>query len=146
MGHAAMDHAATTQPAEPGHATGHAPVMAGHAAMRHAAPTPAPSPEGASKVAAPGEPAATLGADALDAPAPTAVQDAERAREAASSGHAMDHGTYRQIDAGREDVAVTSPRGPQRQGSALTPAADPHAGHAMPRPRPSPSSLPKENR
>jgi hypothetical protein len=60
------------------------------------------------------------------------VGEAQRA-EAAASGHAMSHGTYRQVDAGREDVPITSPVGPNRRGSApVAPAADPHAGHAMP--------------
>jgi hypothetical protein len=140
MGHAAKP------PAEAGHTAGHTPAMAGHAAMGHGAPTAAPSPEAASKAAAPGEPAATLRADALDSPAATALQDAQRAREAASSGHAMDHGAYRQVDAGRDDVPVTSPLGNQRRGGAGTPSADPHAGHVMPAPRPSPSPLPEENR
>jgi hypothetical protein len=96
------------------------------------------------------DPPETLRGDALDAPAATSVQDAERARAAASSGHAMDHGTYRHGDAGRDDVPATSPVGAARRGSAPdtshaheghgapTPAADPHAGHAMPAPSPTP--------
>lgn len=92
------------------------------------------------------DPPETLREDVLDAPAATSVQDAARAREAASSGHAMDHGTYRQVDAGRDDVAATSPVGAARRESAPdTPAghgghgaADPHAGHAMPAASPTP--------
>jgi hypothetical protein len=145
MDHAAMGHAAPP-PSEAGHAASHPPAVTGHAAMGHAAAAPAPSPEAGSKMAVPGQPAETLRADALDAPAATAVEDAARAREAASSGHAMGHGTYRQVDAGRDDVPVSSPLGHQGRGSAATPAADPHAGHVMPAPRPSPSPLPKENR
>jgi hypothetical protein len=112
--------------------------MTEHPAMGHApGPVPAPSPEPGSKAAVPGQPAETLRNDTLDAPAATAVRDAARARDAASSGHAMTHGTYRHVDAGREDVTITSPVGPNRRGSApIVPAADPHAGHAMPAPAP----------
>ena len=104
-----------------------------------ASPLPAVPPPPATAAATPGQPAATLDTDALDAPAPTSVEDARRAREAAAAGHAMAHGTYRQVDAGREDVPITSPVGANRRGSApAAPAADPHAGHAMPSPAPSP--------
>ena len=114
----------------------HDPAAMGHAP---APPRPAVPPPPATAVATPGQPAATLDADALDAPAPTSVKDARRAAEAAVSGHAMSHGTYRQVDAGREDVPITSPVGAARRGSApVAPAADPHAGHAMPAPSPSP--------
>lgn len=98
------------------------------------------------------DPAGTLAPDSLDAPAATSVRDAARAREAA---HAMAHGTYRHADAGRDDVAATSPVGAARRGSAPgtapaadphaghvrtapSPARDPHAGHAMPAPSPTP--------
>ncbi len=83
---------------------------------------------------APPDPAATLRGDALDAAAATSAEDARRAAAAAASGHAMAHGTYRQVDAGRDDVPVTSPVGEKRRGSAPAdaPGADPHAGHAMP--------------
>jgi hypothetical protein len=92
----------------------------------------------------------TLGSDALDAPATTSLRDAQRAAEAAASGHAMSHGVYRQVDAGREDVPVTSPTGGARRGSAPLGkeggAVDPHAGHAMPAPRPVPSPSPRVDR
>jgi hypothetical protein len=111
--------------------------------MGHAPASPRPevSPPRATAAATPGQPAATLSVDALDAPAPTSVEDARRAGEVAAAGHAMSHGTYRQVDAGREDVPITSPVGANRRGSApVAPAAatDPHAGHAMPSPAPSP--------
>ena len=103
------------------------------------------------------DPTATLRPDALDAPAGTSVRDAQRAAELAASGHVMSHGTYRQVDAGRDDVPATSPVGDALRGSApgeqTAPpqsAPDPHAGHRDPHaghdmaPKPSPS--PKENR
>src|SRR5688572_11563843 len=99
------------------------------------------------------DPTATLRPDALDAPAATSVRDAQRAAELAASGHAMAHGTYRQVDAGRDDVRPASPVGDGRRGSAPAEAAtpDPHAGHADPHaghqmPAPKPSASPKENR
>jgi hypothetical protein len=100
-----------------------APAAVDHAAMGHGTPTPAASPEAASSTARAGQPAMTLERDPLDAPAPTSVRDAQRAAAAAASGHAMSHGTYRQVDAGREDVPVTSPTGDARRGSA--PASPP---------------------
>jgi hypothetical protein len=150
----------------------HPAPTAGHAAMGHAAsPAPAPSPETPSSTARPGQPAATLRADGLDGSAATAVQDAARSaaisREVATGAHAMSHGAYRQVDAGREDVPATSPTGDARRGSAPAtdaagggheghgttggaaapaPKPDPHAGHRMPSPRPAPSPAPKENR
>ena len=54
----------------------------------------------------------------------------------AAAGHAMS-GTYRQVDAGRDDVPITSPVGEARRGSAPN-TGDPYAGHAMPSPSPEP--------
>ena len=129
-GHAGM--AATTRapgapPSTVSH-EGHGPpagasgrTMMDHAAMGHAStPASAPSPEAASAMATPGEPAATLRPDGLDGPAPTSVQEAARSAGVAAAGHAMPHGTYRQVDAGRDAV--------------------------RPAPSPSPSPAPKENR
>ena len=83
--------------------------------------------------------AATLRPDPLDMPEPTALREAARAAEIAQQmaggGHGMSHGTYRQIDAGREDIAP-APSG--HEGHQMTPAppppssADPHAGHSAP--------------
>jgi hypothetical protein len=114
--------------------------------------------------------AARLEPDALDRALPTSVQEANRAAEMARTlaGHAMGHGVYRQRDAGRDDVPITSPPAHLRQNSAPStspagggheghsmdaPAApatsvDPHAGHQMapqPTPSPSPSPSPKVN-
>ena len=179
-GHA--NHATATSPPHAGHG-GHstpsagrpapASAHAGHGTAAAERPAPAPSAPmdhsamghgspamsaGAAvvttKTAMPGGPGATLMRDALDSPASTSLLEAERAREAAASAHAMGHGVYRQVDAGRDDVPVTSPVGPQRRGSAPdapaaspsgheghgtpAPSADPHAGHAMPAPAPTP--------
>jgi hypothetical protein len=93
--------------------------------------------------------AARLEPDALDRALPTSVQEANRAAEMARTmaGHAMGHGVYRQKDAGREDVPVTSPPAHLRQNSAPATPVDPHAGHQMaPQPEPSPSPSPKVNR
>jgi hypothetical protein len=141
-GHAGME--ATTRPpgapptsvSHEGHeaSAGASGGLLDHAAMGHASvPAPAPSPEAASATATPGEPAATLRPDSLDGPAPTSVQEAARSGAMAAAGHAMSHGTYRQVDAGRDGVRPAPPGAP-----------DPHAGHGLPAPRPSPS--PKENR
>ena len=135
MDHAKMGHSPTTPMDHSG--------MAQHGAGMA---LPPPKPEAASAVAASGAPAATLRADSIDAPAPTAVADAERsaamAAEMATGGHGMQHGTYTQTDAGRE------PR-PE------TPAADPHRMHgapaaprpkALPSPTPTPSPRTEEHR
>ena len=83
----------------------------------------------------PGQPAATLRPDALDAPAATSVADAQRSAEMAEEmsgggghgghgGHGV--GTYRQVDAGRGPEAY---QGPQEQ----TPGAGSHdhGAHGM---------------
>jgi hypothetical protein len=98
-----------------------------------------PVPERPAATASPEQLAAILRPDALDVPEPTALREAARAAEIAQqmagSGHGVSHGTYRQIDAGREDVKAT-PSG--HEGHQMTPAppppssADPHAGHSAP--------------
>lgn len=94
--------------------------------------------EPAPVAASPGQPAATLRPDALDAPAATSVADAQRSAEMAEEmggmggmgshgGHGA--GTYRQVDAGRGPGAY--------QGSEpQTPGAGPHqhSGPATPTP------------
>ena len=82
-------------------------------------------------------PAATLAPDALDAPAPTAVEEAARsaglAAQMTTGGHGLMHGSppnYRQIDAGR----VVPPNAGRVETS---PAAKPKA---KPSPSPSPSA------
>ena len=112
------------------------PVAQGHGRGHSPEALPPPQPEPASAVAPSGGPAATLRADSVDAPAPTAVAEAERsaalAAEMAMGGHGLQHGSYVQTDAGRE------PR-------PDTPAADPHHMHgapAAPPPKPTPSPTP----
>ena len=104
-----------------------------HSHLTMALPQRAPIPERAAAVAAPGQPAETLKPDAIDAPAPTSVRDAARSAEMAQSmadgDHGMAHGTYRQIDAGRDEGAT-------------------HAGHrksSAARPTPTPTPRPKED-
>jgi hypothetical protein len=159
-----MSAATGVRPAPPG-------ASAGTAAMDHAtmpgmtmAQTPGttpPIPERPAAVAVPGQPAATLRPDAIDRPAPTAVRDAARSAEMATEmaeggGHGMQHGTYRQVDAGRDEVA-TPPGG--HEGHQAPPApppasADPHRMHASPNaprpaatpsPRPTPTPRPRED-
>ena len=83
-------------------------------AMQHGTMT-SPLPEPPARTAAPAEPARTLQPDPLDMPTPTAVEEATRAASMATEmagGHAMSHGTYRQLDAGR-DQGTAAPAGKQ---------------------------------
>jgi hypothetical protein len=126
------------------------PGMDHSAMVQPSAGTAPPIPERPAAVASPEQLVDTLRPNALDVPEPTAVREAARAAEIAqqmAGGHGMSHGTYRQIDAGRDDVAPT-PSG--HEGHQMTPAAptatsaDPHAGHARPAaPRPSPTPSPR---
>ncbi len=125
MGHGAEGHAA---PADS------QPTAAGHDHSGHsqpAAPAPAPEPEAPS----PGQPAKTLSPDALDSPAATSVQDAQRAEAMAQGGsHAGHGGTYTHVDAGRSEsqapVAVYScPMHPEVNSSG--PGTCPKCGMAL---------------
>jgi hypothetical protein len=118
-------------------------TMAGRPGMATAPPTP----ERPAVVAAPGQPATTLRPDEIDSPAPTAVREAARSAEMAmqmpGGGHGVQHGTYRQIDAGRDDV--TPPPQSSHEGHQAAPppppSADPHQMHAAPAgPRPVPQT------
>lgn len=140
-GHAGMDHerspAATSETADhAGHdvmpprtpPAGNPPASGGHAGH---APSPGDmAPNVAVAVPAtvsPGQPAATLRPDALDAPAATSVVDAQRSAEMAEEMRGGSHGghgshgggTYRQIDAGRGPGAY---QGSEEQA----PGAEPH--------------------
>jgi hypothetical protein len=99
----------------PGHSH---PVAADHAAMGHGAPMSPPAPEPSAASAEPGQPAATLRADELDAPAGTSLRDAERAAAMSkemAGRHGMGHGTpYRHLDAGREGASPTPKPSPHR--------------------------------
>jgi hypothetical protein len=172
MDHSRMPGMAGAPPARPG-ATAAGSSMAGmdHSRMpgmagapaAHPAPTgmdhsnmaqppgmavPPPLPERPVAVAVPGQPSATLRPDEIDSPAPTAVREAARAATmamemAGGSGHGMQHGVYRQIDAGREDV-TPPPKGGhgdhQPAPSLPSSSADPHRQHAVPAPPATPSS------
>jgi len=119
---------------------------------------PPPTPERPATVAAPGQPATTLRPDEIDSPAPTAVREAARSAAmamemAGGGGHGMQHGTYRQIDAGRDDV-TPPPQGGHEGHQAAPTTPDPHSMHAAPAspkpaakpsPRPTPSPRPKED-
>jgi hypothetical protein len=119
-GQAAQPHAGHVMPPT---GTTEAPAgQAEHAGHATAAPTPPPE-EPRALAAAPGQPAATLSADPLDAPAATSVAEARRAAalaiEMAGQGHGGHGGTYRHLDAGR---------GPE----SAPEADDPHAVHPEP--------------
>lgn len=153
LDHSKMDHARTTTQQRP------------------AMPMAPPAPEPQSRTAAPGQPAATLRPDEIDAPAPTSISEAERSAAMAkemAGGHGMKHGApYRQLDAGREDTGSppqakpaprpdphqmhrTPPAPPSKSTAPLaapspraSPAADPHELHKAPAsPRPSPTPRP----
>ena len=115
--------------------------MAAPPAMKMAPPAPEPP----AAPAKPGPTAATLRPNELDQPPVTSLREAARAaaiaQEMAGPGHGMTHGTYRQIDAGRDDVTPTS--GPQHERHQA-PSTDPQQMHSMPpSPRPTPSPHPE---
>ena len=116
-----------------------------HSAMTQASPGVAPAvPERPAATASRDGLVATLQPDGLDAPAPTAIRDAARSAEMAqqmtSGGHGMAHGTYRQVDAGRDEVPASSGG---HEGHQMDPQAPPpsssgaHGAHS-----PTPSSRP----
>lgn len=139
--HAAMGHgggtaaptARATAPADHaamGHGTAHAAQPPSLAAIEARTATPPAAP------VTPGAPAATLSPDPLDAPAPTAVAQAQRAATAsgASGGHGA-HGptsTYRHVDAGRGLDAHDASRDDE-------PVSVPSSGHSGHEPTPSPT-------
>jgi hypothetical protein len=92
--------------------------------------------EPSSASAAPGQAAATLRPDPLDAPASTAVEEAAKATHLAdgmsSEGHHMSHGAYSHVDAGRVE--------------ASTPDAHRQHEHPVPTPSPRPSPSTEDNR
>jgi uncharacterized protein involved in copper resistance len=114
---AGMDHARMAAPgADKQHAAGmdHSKtVPIDHAAMGHGMPMPPSAPEPAATSAQPGQPGATLRADAIDGPATTSLRDAERSEAMAkvmAGGHGVRHGApYRQLDAGRDPETSPAP-------------------------------------
>ncbi|MEO8347281.1 MAG: hypothetical protein ABI610_00095 [Acidobacteriota bacterium] len=132
---------------------------AGHAGHGGAEQAPADGPGGAqpellakAAVARPGQPAATLEPDSLDAPAATSQIDAKRSAEMAarmeSGGHGMTHGTgsYSQLDAGRESVQKAQPAMPDHEGmdhgSMPPPTPTPPPDTKKPRPPATPVPTP----
>ncbi|MDQ5870690.1 MAG: hypothetical protein M3547_00590 [Acidobacteriota bacterium] len=109
-----------------------------------------PEPLAKAAVARPGQPAATLEPDPLDAPAATSQIDAKRSAEIAaqmgSGGHGMQHGTgsYSQLDAGRESVQKTQPRMPDRGGMdhGSMPPSTPTPSPDTKKPRPPATAVP----
>lgn len=133
--HAGMDHSgmagmqARSQPRTDPHAgmdhskmSGMKPSVGGmdQSKASHGMPNPPPSPEPESASARPGQPAATLHPDPVDQPAPTSVAEAARsaaiAAQMAGGGHAMSHGAYRHLDAGRDVLAPSPKPSPQAKG------------------------------
>lgn len=100
-------HAAIGTAPSPAPAMGTAKAHAGHAASAGPATRAAQPSAGVP----PGEPAAVLKSDPLDAPAPTSVEDAARAAamasEMAGGAHHMSHGSYSHLDAGRPSPRPT---------------------------------------
>ena len=117
--HVGMDHSKMPGMSPSGAAMDHSsmPNMAGmdHSkmpGMSHDMQMPTPSPEPVSVSAESGQPSATLRADPLDEPPATSIRDAARsaamATEMSGDSHAMSHGTYRHVDAGR-DIPAPQP-------------------------------------
>ena len=121
------------------------PAETDHAAMGHgtgAATAPA-KPEPAAAVAVAGQPGRTLLKDAKDEAAPTSIDEAARASAMAASGHAMQHGTYKQTDAGRESTAQTGHEG---HGSGAAPAKSAPKASPTPSPKPAPPHKHEDHR
>ena len=127
---------------------------AGHGAMPPASPgmgsgAPRASLAEKSSVARPGQPAATLEPDLLDAPAATSELDAKRSAELAtevgSGGHGMMHGTgsYRQLDAGRDSAQPGQPTAaPHHHGTSPGSTPRPVPSPDTKRPRPAATPIP----
>jgi hypothetical protein len=153
--HAGMQHGSpAARPAASQSGTGEAAGHAGHGGREQAPaerPWRAPSePLAKSAVAGPGQPAATLEPDPLDAPTETSEMDAKRSTELArgmgAGGHGMMHGTgsYRQLDAGRESVQKAETGMPDHQGMGhgSMPPSTPTPAPMKPRPAVTPPPTP----
>lgn len=153
---------APTQPTDVDHAQmGHSsPSGSGHEGMAHGEGAMTPRPETASSTADAGAPAASLRANDIDAPAPTAAAEALRAERLAAEmagGHAMHHGTYSHTDAGRQETSAAPDPGAAHQGHqpspvAPAPSGDVHRGHGAPAgnpatkpPAPKPTPMPSND-
>lgn len=151
-GHAGMEMPAQGKTAMPGHAGMEMPAqgktgMPGHAGMQMPGSAPL-EPLAKSAVAGPGQPAATLEPDPLDAPAATSQRDAKRSSEMAASmgsgGMTHDMGSYHQLDAGRESLQKAQPDMPDHRGMghSTMPPATPRPATMKPRPAPTPAPTP----
>jgi hypothetical protein len=151
-GHAGMDMQGQGKTGMAGHAGMEMPGqgktgMAGHGVAGSA--PPAPLVEKAA-TAGPGQPAATLEPDPLDAPTETSEMDAKRSTELArgmgAGGHGMMHGTgsYRQLDAGRESVQKAETGMPDHQGMGhgSMPPSTPTPTPDTKKPRPAATPVP----
>lgn len=145
--HSGMHHGTVAGAPAAGGAAGHVghggPPQAPVSTTASAPPEPLPK----AAVAGPGQPAATLEPDPVDAPAETSVLDAKRsaelAREMGSGGHGMMHGTgsYRQLDAGRESAPTGQPTAaPHQHGTS--PGSMPAPDTKKPRPAVTPVPTP----
>ena len=146
MDHSKMGPAGSNSAASANH-SGMAGMDHDMAAMRQmghvGAALPLP-PEPPVAVAQPGQPATILRPDSIDTPAQTAVMDATRAAamaaEMAGGGHAMSHGTYKQVDAGRDMVRAPMPMTGGHEGHQPAPstsapmAPGAHGAHGQPAP------------
>jgi len=149
-GHAGMEMPGQGKTAMPGHAGMQMPDQGKTAMPGHAMEGDAPhEPLAKAAVARPGQPAATLDPDPLDAPAATSQMDAKRSAEMAASmgSGGMTHGmgSYSQLDAGRESVPTEQPMAaPHNPGMSpgSTPPPTPMPDTKKPRPAPTPAPSP----
>jgi hypothetical protein len=151
-GHAGMEMPGQGKTGMAGHAGMEMPAQGKTGMAEHgvagSAP-PAPLVEKAA-TAGPGQPAATLEPDPLDAPTETSEMDAKRSTELArgmgAGGHGMMHGTgsYRQLDAGRESVQKAETGMPDHQGMGhgSMPPSTPTPAPMKPRPAVTPPPTP----
>jgi hypothetical protein len=148
-GHAGMEMQGQGKTGMAGHAGMEMPAqgktgMAGHGVAGSAPPEPLAK----AAVARPGQPAATLEPDPLDAPAATSQRDAKRSAEMAaqmgSGGMTHDMGSYSQLDAGRESVEKAQPAMPDYQGMGhgSMPPSTPTLTPDTKKPRPAPTPVP----
>ena len=144
-GMAGMNHASMST-TNPSGMAGRGHDMAGMGQMGAKGPMGAPVPEPPLAVARPGQPAATLRTDGIDAPVATAIKDAARADGMSGEMAGMSHGMYRQTDAGRDVVRSPTPITGGHEGHEMAPSTAPpmpaaHGAHGQPAsPRSSPTT------
>ncbi len=142
--HAGIQHRTAPSVGRPGSSKPTTAGHAGHAGMEMP-DSASPEPLAKTAVASPGQPAATLAPDSLDAPAATSEIDAKRSSEMAASmgSGGMQHsmGSYSQLDAGRESVRKTQPDH-QGMGHGSMPPAAPTPTPDTKKPRPAATPVP----